>query len=76
MIFYVLAILYVISMLYILLVEIWYFLSIFICRKKTNCQFEFCPVRRFCSKAPFTEKEINEIRALLSKMEEERKPET
>lgn len=71
MIFYILGILYVISMLYILLMEIWYFLSIFICRKKTNCQAIHCPIRSHCSKATFTEAEINEIKKLVSTLEDD-----
>ena len=71
MIFYILAVLYVVSMLYILLMQIWYFISIFICRKKSNCQAAHCPVRSYCSKAVFTEAELNEIKELLSTLDDD-----
>ena len=62
-------------MLYILLMEIWYFLSIFICRKKTTCQAPHCPVRNYCSKATFTEAELTELKNLLSTLEDDNKNE-
>ena len=70
MVLYIFVILYVISMLYILLMAIWYFLSLFICRKKTNCQDLHCPIRSYCSKSTFTEAEVNEIKNLLSTLED------
>ena len=70
MIFYILVVLYVLSMSYILLVEIWYLLSIFICRKKTTCQATNCPMQYHCSKAIFTEEEIKEIQNLLSTLDD------
>ena len=57
---------------YILLVEIWYFLSIFICRKRNNCKKQYCPVRSYCSKSSFTDEELHEINLLLSTLEDDK----
>ena len=74
MILRILVILYVLSMLSILLLGFWWIISIFICRKKKNCQNRLCPLSGHCEKVSFTEEEMKQIKEMIE-MLDTKKPE-
>lgn len=70
MILYLLAILYALSMIYILLAEFLYIISIFICRNRTHCQISRCPLRTRCRRSALTDDELEQLKIRISQLEE------